>query len=131
MTIVDSVSPGGVIELEEDGEVTYQDVINVTCREKQLGSYYAPQHMWKIHILICGYLDIFSLLIYGLFIYLLSVDRFAGWVLESRLDDTVNVTIRVEMRAVRDLLSVSGHVCHHQPLSLLHCRGPNTGGGGG
>ena len=46
-------------------------------------------------------MDIFSLFIYGLFIYLLSVDRFAGWVLETRLDDTVNVTIRVEMRAVR------------------------------
>ena len=32
------VNPGGIIELSEAGQVVLQDVINVTCTEKQLGN---------------------------------------------------------------------------------------------
>lgn len=32
-----SVSPGGVIEIETEDEITFAEAINVTCTEKQLG----------------------------------------------------------------------------------------------
>ena len=33
------VSPSGVIQITNGKEVVYQDVINVTCKEKQMGKF--------------------------------------------------------------------------------------------
>ena len=36
-TFISSVSPGGVIKIADGKDVVYQDVINVTCKENQIG----------------------------------------------------------------------------------------------
>ena len=67
------VSPGGVIEVGAGEDITYQDVIDVTCTEKHHGKRTGPAIITKY------------------FLFILD-DKFAGWVLQTTIDDTVNVS---------------------------------------